>query len=126
MSDKFRVNAFYCIPTAIIHFIYFVIGANVKSPECSRCKYYQGYHIPYLVVPITAICGMNVMVVLTIGIALCGIWESLMVHNNMYGWLVRWAKVSSGTGELVIIGDVGRWNAEIIRENGGIDPLLIS
>jgi len=124
MSDKFRVNAFIVAPAAIIILIiYFVIGANVKSPENVPDVQYIKV-IPYLVVLITAICGMNVMAVLTIGIALCGILGIADGSYNMYGWFGAMGKGIIGMGELVIIAMLAGGMLEIIRENGGIDYLI--
>lgn len=73
MSDKFRVNSFIVLPAAILILIlYIIMGADTHTttdiPEVEYVKV-----IPYLIVLIAAVLGMNVMAVLVIGIALTGI-----------------------------------------------------
>lgn len=41
---------------------------------------------PYLVVPATAVAGMDVMAVLTLGLALCGPTGITDGDYNVYGW----------------------------------------
>ena len=73
MSDKFRVNAFIVIPAALVILgAYFIMGIGVKAPASIPNVEYAKI-LPYLTVLITAIAGMNVMAVLTIGILMCGI-----------------------------------------------------
>ena len=43
---------------------------------------------PYLVVPATAVAGMDVMAVLTLGLALCGPTGITDGDYNVYGWFV--------------------------------------
>ena len=73
MKDKFRVNLFIVAPAALCIFIvYLFLGANISSPTSIPDISYTKI-IPYLVVLVCAAFGMNVMVVLTIGLILTGI-----------------------------------------------------
>lgn len=124
MSDKFRVNSLIVTPAAlIILLIYGLMGQNVQAPahigEINFVKV-----IPYLVVLITAILGMNVMSVLTIGILLCGILGIVEGGYDFFGWLEAMGKGITGMGELVIIAMMAGGMLEIIRSNGGIDYLI--
>lgn len=83
MSDKFRINSLIVVPAAIIILIvYAIMGAETKAPtQVAEVEYIKV--IPYLLVLVTAIAGMNVMAVLTMGTLLCGAigiietsWES--------------------------------------------------
>ena len=73
MSDKFRTNIRIAAPAALILFVaYAVIGWQSKVPtDLPEVNYLKV--IPYLTVLVTAIMGMNVLLVLVIGIALSGI-----------------------------------------------------
>lgn len=124
MSDKFRVNALIVAPAAIIILlIYFFIGADVQSPKYIQDVEYAKV-IPYIVVLITAICGMNVMAVLTIGILLCGLVGIMTGSYDVFGWFGAMGKGIIGMGELVIIAMLAGGMLEIIHANGGIDYLI--
>ena len=80
--------------------------------------------LPYLTVLITAIAGMNVMAVLTIGILMCGIIGLLDGSYDVIGWMGAMGNGIKGMGELVIIAMMAGGMLEIIREKGGIDYLI--
>ncbi len=73
LSDKFRVNSFIVVPAAlIILMVYILMGAGIASPQHVPGVSYVKV-IPYLLVLVAAIGGMNVMAVLSLGIVLTGI-----------------------------------------------------
>jgi Na+/H+ antiporter NhaC len=124
MSDKFRVNSLIVAPAAILHpggLRHHGTGhaASRHIPEVDYLKV-----VPYVVVLITAVCGMNVMAVLTIGIALCGIIGLWTGSYELFGWMGEMGKGIVGMGELIIIAMMAGGMLEIIRENGGIDYII--
>ena len=124
MSDKFRANAFIVAPAAlVILIIYSVMGIGVNvSPASHDVDFVKV--LPYLIVLITAICGMNVMAVLVIGITLCGAIGMIDGSYTLFGWLGAMGKGVVGMGELVIVAMLAGGMLEIIRENGGIDYII--
>lgn len=80
--------------------------------------------IPYLAVLVTAVCGLNVMAVLVLGIALCGIIGVLGGSYDFYGWLNALGNGIVGMGELIIIAMMAGGMLEIIKVNGGIDYII--
>lgn len=124
MSDKFRANAFIVAPAALaILIIYSVMGIGVNvSPASHDVNFVKV--LPYLIVLITAICGMNVMAVLVIGITLCGAIGMIDGSYTLFGWLGAMGKGVVGMGELVIVAMLAGGMLEIIRENGGIDYII--
>ena len=86
LSDKFRVNSFIVFPVALLVFVcYLFMGSNVSAPpQVAQVEWVKV--IPYLIVLITAIFGMNVMAVLTLGILLTGVIGMLTGSINLYGW----------------------------------------
>ena len=124
MSDKFKVNAFIVVPAAIaILLVYFYMGYGLNVPPLTKNVEYLKI-LPYLAVLITAIAGMNVMAVLTIGVILSGTIGIFVGSYNRIGWMEAMGKGSAGMGELVIIAMLAGGMLEIIRENGGIDYLI--
>lgn len=124
MSDKFRVNALIVIPAAIIILIiYGILGAGTKAPTHIDAVQYMKV-LPYIVVLVTAIAGMNVMAVLTLGSILCGIIGIIDDGYDIFGWFSAMGNGVIGMGELIIIAMMAGGMLEIIRENGGIDFII--
>ena len=124
LSDKFRVNSFIVIPAAVvILLVYLVLGSEITSPQhIEQVQYIK--IVPYIVVLITAIFGMNVMAVLTVGIALTGIIGVADGSFDVYGWLGAMGQGITSMGELIIITMMAGGLLEIIRQNGGIDFII--
>lgn len=124
MSDKFRVNALIVIPAAIIILIiYGILGAGTKVPTHIDAVQYMKV-LPYIVVLVTAIAGMNVMAVLTLGSILCGIIGIIDGGYDIFRWFSAMGNGVIGMGELIIIAMMAGGMLEIIRENGGIDFII--
>ena len=124
MSDKFRVNSFIVLPAAILILIlYIIMGADTHTttdiPEVEYVKV-----IPYLIVLIAAVLGMNVMAVLVICIALTGIIGMINGTYDLYSWFGSMGTGILGMGELIIISIMAGGLLEIIKENGGIDFII--
>ncbi len=130
MSDKFKVNSMIVVPAAVLVLIaYSVMGIGLQAPtHINEVEYMKV--LPYLIVLITAIAGMNVMAVLTLGTLLCGaigIGSHLVGASGSYdlfGWFSAMGNGIIGMGELIIIAMMAGGMLEIIRENGGIDFII--
>ena len=124
MKDKFRVNAMIVAPAAMIVLaVYAVLGAHTPAPHATPPIDYLKI-APYLLVLITAIAGLNVMAVLTIGLVLCGIIGLCAGDYTLYGWFAIIGDGVLSMGELIIIAMMAGGMLEIIRENGGIDFII--
>ncbi len=124
LSDKFRVNSFIVVPTAVVIFIvYILMGAEVQPPTdippLEPLKV-----IPYLVVLVTAIFGMNVMAVLTLGIVLTGTIGLLNGSYDLYGWFGSMGNGIVSMGELIIITMMAGGLLALIKQQGGIDYII--
>lgn len=130
MSDKFKVNSMIVVPAAVLVLIaYSVMGVGLQAPtHINEVEYMKV--LPYLTVLFTAIAGMNVMAVLTLGTLLCGaigIGSHLLGASGSYdlfGWFSAMGNGIIGMGELIIIAMMAGGMLEIIRENGGIDFII--
>lgn len=124
LSDKFRVNLFIAAPAAVIVFVvYILMGADnhitrqIHDVELMKV-------VPYLVVLLVAVFGMNVMAVLTVGILLTGVIGLLGGSFDVFGWFGAMGDGIKGMGELIIITMMAGGLLEIIRANGGIDYII--
>lgn len=124
MKDKFKVNLMIVVPAVVIVLaVYAFMGFGMQAPthvgQTDLLKV-----IPYLAVLVTAVCGLNVMAVLVLGIALCGIIGILGGSYDFYGWLNALGNGIVGMGELIIIAMMAGGMLEIIKVNGGIDYII--
>lgn len=124
MSDKFKVNFSIVAPAAaLVLIIYCFQGAGMSSPahvgDVSLIKV-----VPYLVVLVTAVCGMNVMAVLTLGLALTGVIGIWSGTYDLFGWFRAMGDGILSMGELIIITMLAGGLLEIVRQNGGIDFII--
>lgn len=125
MNDKFKVNIQIALPIALLTgIIYVLIGNGVGSGyETSPVEWAKV--LPYLVVLATAICGMNVMMVLVVGILLSGIVGLLTGGFDIWGWNASMGLGITNMGELIIVTLLAGGMLEMIRYNGGIDWIIL-
>ena len=124
LSDKFRVNAYLVFPVALLMLgVYIFMGTGIESPrdipEVDIMKV-----LPYIVVLITAIAGMNVMAVLTLGIILTGLIGIINGAFDIFGWFQAMGDGIIGMGELIIITMMAGGLLELIKYNGGIEYII--
>ena len=124
LSDKFRVNIFFVIPAALIVLIcYLFMGNQTEAPQHSAQVEWVKV-IPYLVVLFTAVFGMNVMAVLTLGIMLTGLIGLLTGAIDIFGWFGCMGEGILSMGELIIVTMMAGGMLELIRQQGGIDFII--
>ena len=124
MHEKFKANIRIALPAALIAMIVYVViglGSNVShtvdSPDFIRV-------LPYIVVLVTAICGINVIIVLAIGIILCTILSLCLDGAAFTSILQSIDGGVKGMSELIIVTLLAGGLMELIRINGGIDILM--
>ncbi|MBR1927425.1 MAG: Na+/H+ antiporter NhaC family protein, partial [Bacteroidales bacterium] len=123
MSDKFKANIWIAGPAALAVTVFYVfIGLNLNvHPEIGEISVVK--LIPYLSVIILAIMGINVLVVLAIGLALCagiGFADGM----SWTGFLGSVGEGIAGMGDLIIVTMLAGGMLEMIRQNGGIDFII--
>lgn len=127
MTDKFRVNSMIVIPMAIIMvMIYIFMGRDITvTNEVAFDSADWIKVIPYLVVLITALAGVDVIIVLLTGIILSSFFG--LVSPDFSVWdLTLSAKtgIVSDMGELIIVTIMAGGVFEVIKYNKGIDWLI--
>ena len=123
-SDKFRVNAFFVVPAAlVILMVYVFLGQGITAPtSIPNVDFWKV--VPYLVVLVTAVFGLNVMAVLTLGIVLTGIIGLTNGAFDLFGWFQAMGNGITGMAELIIITLMAGGLLEVIKHNGGIDYII--
>ena len=125
MRDKFRVNLYIAAPAAILTIILLLIfGKPDHIPHIEVLTYNFLKVLPYLVVLILAIVGLNVFVVLTSGIFLSGIiglaygnFTLLSLTNEIYAGFM-------GMNEIFLLSLLTGGLAAMSTKAGGIQWLI--
>ena len=124
LSDKFRVNSFIVVPAAIVVLcVYLFLGAGVHAPAAIDSVELVKV-IPYLAVLVCAIFGINVMVVLVLGIVLTGLIGLVTGMYDVFGWFKSMGDGIMGMGELIIVTMMAGGMLELIKRGGGIDYIM--
>ena len=124
MSDKFKANFYLAGPAALIALvIYIILGQGVQAPaDVAWPEWYKV--LPYVAVLVLAIAGMNVLVVLLIGILLAGGIGMACGSFDLMGWMGAMGEGIMGMSELIIVTLLAGGMLALIRHNGGIDWLI--
>ena len=125
MRDKFLVNFRIVLPAALVVLvIYIIMGQGIHVPnELPPVEWLKV--IPYLTVLVTALAGMNVMLVLLLGIVLTGVAGLIGGSYDFWGWLGSMGEGIMSMDELIIVTLLAGGMLELIRLNGGISYLTV-
>ncbi|KAB2189940.1 Na+/H+ antiporter NhaC family protein [Staphylococcus epidermidis] len=125
MSDKFKVNFKIVLPGAIITIIIlFFLTNGISIDHTKNYDYNLIKVIPFLLVLILALVGINVIIVLIGGTVLAGI---IGLIDGSFGWnglLNAISKGIIGMEDIAMIALLIGGLVGIIQHNGGIDWLL--
>lgn len=131
MKDKFKENFFIVLPAAIITialFLFLAWNANYRISE--NLNYDLLKILPYLVVLVGALSGLNVFLILIAGTILSiitGVFTNSIAASNIFSVI---ASGKDGTGgimsmyDITVISIVVAGIIGLVKENGGIDYLL--
>ena len=124
MRDKFRANFLIAIPAAAGVLVYYVIyGSHIDAAQPAGTVEWVKV-IPYVIVLGTAIAGMNVMLVLALGLLSTGVIGMACGSFDVFGWFGSMGEGIIGMGELIVVTLMAGGMLEMIRFNGGIDYIL--
>ena len=124
MRDKFKVNFSIVFPAALIALgIYLVRGFDLPATprEMTQPAWLM---IPYCLVLLAAVGGLNVLLVLIIGIVSSGLLVFALDDVTVWDWTKALGEGIGGMGELITVTLLAGGMLELIRYNGGIDYLL--
>ncbi|MEZ8880160.1 Na+/H+ antiporter NhaC family protein [Vibrio lentus] len=120
MRDKFKENIRIALPAAIIAIVIFVFNSTATQvPETGPVEWLKV--LPYITILILAVSGMNVFVVLTIGILLAGGVSLGSVEN--YGMTDYAQDIYAGFGnmqEIFLLSMLIGGLSELMRRQGGL------
>lgn len=124
LNDKFKANIYIAMPAAIIAAVlYFVIGLEYNAAE-NIPEIQWLTVVPYLLVIVTAICGLNVMLVLSLGIVSSMAIALLTGNMGMLEWCKSAGEGILGMGELIIVVLLASGIMGVIKYLGGIEYIV--
>ena len=125
MSDKFRANFRIVFPAALVALtLYFFIGSDLQL-NVTENNSDPWMILPYLIVIATALAGINVLIVLTCGIASALLLGTLTGKVTLIESCRLMGEGIGGMGELIVITLLAAGMLGLIKAMGGIDFLLM-
>ncbi len=123
MNDKFKANLWLALPAAVFTLVLYVVMSHGTPEAILPAEADPWLILPYIVVIVTAVAGINVTIVLTLGIVTALVLgllggESLLTLAGHMG-----AGIDS-MGNLIIITLLASGMLGIIKAAGGIQFLL--
>lgn len=124
MKDKFLANFAIVLPAALLVFALYIFLGLQHGAEVSAGEYEWGRVLPYMLVLVTALCGMNVMLVLILGLLSTGIVAIWDAPLSLLEWAGAMGRGMTGMGELIIVTLLAGGMLELIRYNGGLRYII--
>ena len=124
MKDKFRMNFLIVLPAAIITLLIFVALTWGGSGQVEVEAYSFWKVLPYLVVLVGALIGVNVFVILMLGTALSLV---VGVASGAFAWTQVFAVMGTGVTsmyDITVISIIVACIGALVKEHGGIQWLI--
>lgn len=119
MRDKFRENIIFALPAAIITLILLTFAsqgnAQLVAQEIDLIKV-----VPYLAILVLAVSGLNVFVVLSIGILLAGITGFMTIDYSLTGFANDIFAGFKNMQEIFVLSMLVGGLAALMQQRGGL------
>lgn len=123
LKDKFRYNLKIALPAAIITLVFYLIAGKEMTGTTFDKEINYLLIIPYIYILVSAVCGMNVMLLLSSGTVLAGTIGILNEKLTLAEWSGAMNNGIMGMSELIIVTLLAGGMIEVIKETGGIEYL---
>lgn len=123
LKDKFRYNLKIALPAAIITLVLYLIAGTAATATPVEREINYLLIIPYIYILVSAICGLNVMMLLSTGTILAGTIGILNGKLTLAEWSSAMNNGIMGMSELIIVTLLAGGMIEVMKETGGIEYL---
>ncbi len=124
MKDKFKVNFWIVLPAAMVTSIILGFMTSGGTAQVEHLSYNWVKIVPYVLVIILALSGMNVFLVLALGIVLAGAVGLADGSYHLMSLIQKIGEGMEGMFEIAFLAILIAGMVEVIKFNGGIDFLL--
>ena len=124
MKDKFRMNFLIVLPAAIITLVLFIVLTWGGSGQVTLESYSLWKVLPYLVVLVGAVLGVNVFLILMIGTVLSLI---VGIASGAFPWTQMFSVMGTGVQamyDITVISIIVACIGALVKEYGGIQWLI--
>ncbi|WP_301708592.1 Na+/H+ antiporter NhaC family protein [uncultured Duncaniella sp.] len=123
MADKFKANLWIALPAALATLMVYIF-MSIGAPDVPISDDANPWLVlPYLVVIVAAVGGVNVSIVLTLGI-LTAVGMGLLYGSDMISIFGYMGKGIDSMGDLIIVTLLAAGMLGVIKAAGGIQYLL--
>lgn len=120
LKDKFRYNLKIALPSAVITMVFYLIAGKEMAAAAFDKEINYLLIIPYIYILVSAVCGLNVMLLLSSGTLLAGAIGILNEKLTLAEWSAAMNDGIMGMSELIIVTLLAGGMIEAIKEMGGI------
>ena len=125
LKDKFRVNFYIALPAAIITLIILLVVARPDAAAVMETRTFEIIKVlPYVLVLVLAIIGINVFLTLTIGILTAGVIGMVCGDLTIFTYAQAIWNGFTGMSEVFFLALFCGGISELIAHNGGIVWLI--
>lgn len=124
MSDKFRVNIRIVLPAALLTCLIYILSGQGQSSQITAGHVIMWHVLPYLAVLLLALCGVHVLIVLSVGCLFTGCVGILTGAYGPMQWLSAGTSGIKGMLCLIAISMMAGGLLALIGKGGGITYLL--
>lgn len=133
LSDKFRANIWIALPSAVATFVLLCVVGGVATSDATSIHAMERMSgeaprlmavVPYLVVLVTAVMGVDVMAILVLGNVLAAVVGMWYGDLDVARWMTASADGMTGMTETILVALMAGGIMELIRHNGGIGYII--
>lgn len=131
LADKFKANIWLALPAAVVTFaLLFALGLSAATPAeaaigaTALADVNLVKVLPYLVVLVTAVMGLDVMLVLVLGNVLAAAVGMFYGDLDLAACMAASGEGMTGMTETILVALMAGGMMELIRHNGGIGYII--
>lgn len=122
MKDKFKTNFKFAVPAAIICLVTFTVLGDSITYQSTTDIQFVGL-IPYLLILALALMGVNVFVVLTVGIISAAIIGAITQSYGLFTWISDINKGFANMQDIFILSLFIGGLSALVKHQGGLSAL---
>ena len=124
MNDKFKMNLWIAGPAAIFTLVLYGILGSIGDMSVAKSSSSFWLILPYLIVIVTALTGMNVLLVLSLGIVSSAFIGAFVSGIGIVDMCAMMGEGIIGMGNLIVVTLLASGLLNLIKHNGGINFII--